>query len=67
VNWPRTRLLRSGTLIALGLLVEAATFFFGGPVPFLVFALVGCVLALAGVADFLHYVLAGPGPAPDRN
>ncbi len=34
----RTRLLRAGSLISLGLAVQAATFFFGGPLPFLVFA-----------------------------
>lgn len=58
MNWPRTRLFRSGLLISLGLVTEAATFFFGGPVPFLVFAMVGCVLVGAGVLDFLLFVLS---------
>lgn len=58
MNWPRTRLVRAGALIGLGLAVEAATFFFGGPLPFLIFAMVGCLLVGVGVLDYLFYVLS---------
>jgi hypothetical protein len=58
------RLKLSGILVALGLLVEAATLFWAHPTAFLVFLLLGGALVAAGVLVYLLAIAAGPGPAP---
>ncbi len=48
----RTRL--AGVLLALGLLIEAATLFSSAPTTFLIFLLAGGSLAAAGSAVYLY-------------
>lgn len=53
MTWSNRRLLRAATLIGLGLGVQVATLWWSGPIAFLAFAGLGCVLTGLGVLDFL--------------
>ena len=54
------RLRVSGLLIAAGLAVELATFFWNHPVSFFLFAVPGAVLIGGGMLLYLWSVVTGP-------
>jgi uncharacterized membrane protein YczE len=60
------RLRLAGILVALGLLVEAATMFWPHPTAFLVFLGLGALLVAAGVLLYLFAVVASPAVPSDR-
>jgi spore maturation protein SpmB len=71
VSAPAPRLLRrlriSGLLVSLGLAIEAVTMAWSHPTAFLVFLLLGGMLAGAGVLTFLATIATLPPPtAEDR-
>ena len=56
------RLRLAGLLLALGLLIEAATLFWPHPTAFLVFLLLGGALVAAGVLLYLISIVTYPSP-----
>jgi uncharacterized membrane protein YczE len=58
----RRRLRLAGTLVALGLIVEAVTLFWRHPTAFLVFLFVGALLVGAGVLLYLVAIVTAPAP-----
>lgn len=58
------RLRLAGLLLALGLLIEAATLYWPHPTAFLVFLLLGGVLIAAGVVLYLFTIATYPAAPP---
>lgn len=58
------RLRLAGLLLGLGLLIEAATLFWPHPTAFLVFALAGGTLVVAGVFLYLFAIATDPAAPP---
>lgn len=58
------RLKLAGLLVALGLVIEAATLFWAHPTAFLVFIGVGGSLVGVGVLLYLFAIVSGPAPQP---
>jgi hypothetical protein len=52
------RLRWAGSLIALGLVVQLLTFIWIHPFSFIVFAVIGCPLVLAGVFFYLYSIVS---------
>jgi hypothetical protein len=58
------RLKLSGLLVAIGLVIEAATLFWAHPTAFLVFIGLGGSLVGLGVLLYLFAIVSGPAPQP---
>ena len=56
------RLQISGTLLILGLLIEALCLLAAKPIAFVIFVAVGGLLLFAGVALFLFSLVSAPHP-----
>lgn len=59
-RFPRLRL--AGVLVALGLVIEAATLLWPHPTAFLVFVLLGGLLVAAGALVYLLTIASQPAP-----
>jgi hypothetical protein len=54
------RLRTAGTLLIVGLLIEAVCLLWAKPITFVIFVAVGCLLIFAGVVFFLFSLVSTP-------